>query len=170
MLVSFNVQSYHCTYNTVTYIHGAIPLVLSSPCWPLCSPFVSPSLPPCVPFYLLGTLQLWQESSTSVSGCLYTDPICPTLHPTIPRPPNSQTPTVQRQTTTTSGIFRLLLSGTIIVIIDIIIIILMSIVTVFIVVVIIKVIITVIIIIKIPLSSYTYTVIIIAIRIVFIKY
>jgi hypothetical protein len=39
-----NVQSFHCTYDTVTYIHGAIPLVFLSPCWsPFCSPFVSPS-------------------------------------------------------------------------------------------------------------------------------
>jgi hypothetical protein len=34
-----NVQSFHCTYDTVTYIHGAIPLVFLSPC----SPFVPPS-------------------------------------------------------------------------------------------------------------------------------
>ncbi len=31
-----NVQSFHCTYNTVTYIHGAIPL---------CSPFAPPLYP-----------------------------------------------------------------------------------------------------------------------------
>ncbi len=37
--MSFNAQSFHCTYDTVTSIHGAIPLVLFSPC----SPFVSPS-------------------------------------------------------------------------------------------------------------------------------
>ncbi len=40
--MSFNVQSFHCTYNTVTYIHGAIPLTLLSPYW---LPLVSPLCP-----------------------------------------------------------------------------------------------------------------------------
>jgi hypothetical protein len=61
--MSFNVQSFCCTYNTITYIHGAFPLALLTPCWFSLAPF-------CVPFYLLGTLQLGQESSTSLSGCL----------------------------------------------------------------------------------------------------
>ncbi len=47
----FNVQSFQCTYNTITYIHGAISLAPS----PLAG---SPLSPLCVPFYLLGTLQL----------------------------------------------------------------------------------------------------------------
>ena len=44
----FNVQSFFCTYITVTYIHGAFPFapLANSPCSPL------------YPFHLLGTLQL----------------------------------------------------------------------------------------------------------------
>jgi hypothetical protein len=49
--MSFNVQSFLCTYITVAYIHGAIPLVFS----PLAGSLL---LPLCVPFHLLGTLQL----------------------------------------------------------------------------------------------------------------
>ncbi len=52
-----------------TYIHGAFSLC--SPCWfPLLIPLADSLCSPLYPFHLLGTLQLWQESSTSVSGCL----------------------------------------------------------------------------------------------------
>ncbi len=45
--MSFKVQSFRCTYNTITYIHGAFPLAFLTPCWfsfaHLCVPFEFPS-------------------------------------------------------------------------------------------------------------------------------
>jgi hypothetical protein len=81
----------------ILYIHGAFPL--------LCSPLL-------VPFYLLGTLQLCQDRPPqSQVPCKLTPTAPPFTQPTpplqIPR-----IPTAQRLTKTTSGIFRLLLSGT----------------------------------------------------------
>ncbi len=99
--MSFNVQSFHCTYNTVAYIHGAIPLAFLSPLFPLCVPstYLAPSScdrnrPP--------------QSQVACKLTLFAPPFTqrtPSLQ--IPR-----TPTAQRLTKTTSGIFRLLLSGT----------------------------------------------------------
>ena len=93
-------------------IHGTIPLLSFSPCWFPLLPFLFPFHFLCTLFYLLGTLQLWQECppQTQVGDKLtHLDP--PLSQPTpflqIPR-----TPTAQRLTKTTSGIFRLLLSGT----------------------------------------------------------
>jgi hypothetical protein len=109
--MSFNVQSFTCTYNTIIYIHGAIPLVSLSPCWfPFCSPlflFVSPST------YLAPSSCDRNRPPPSQVACKLTPfapPFTQLSHPLqIPR-----TPTAPRLTMTTSGIFRLLLSGTII--------------------------------------------------------
>ncbi len=81
------------------------PLLCSPLLVPLCSPFVSP-------FYLLGTLQLCQDRPPqSQVACKLTPIALPFTQPTppfqIPR-----IPTAQRLTKTTSGTFRLLLSGT----------------------------------------------------------
>ena len=101
-----NVHSFHCTYNTVTYIHGAVPLAFSLPLLtPLCFPFVSPST------YLAPSSCDRNRPPQSQVACKLTPSAPPFIQPTpplqIPR-----TPTAQRLTKTTSGIFRLLLSGT----------------------------------------------------------
>jgi hypothetical protein len=106
--MSFNVQSFLCTYNTATYIHGAIPLVFLSPCWfPCAPPFVSPFT------YLAPSSCDRNRPPTSQVACKLTPfapPFTQLSHPfQIPR-----TPTAKRLTKTTSGIFRLLLSGTLI--------------------------------------------------------
>ncbi len=101
--MSFNVQSFLGTYNTVTYIHGAIPLapLAGSPLLP----FVSPST------YLAPSSCDRNRPPPSQVACkltLFSPPFTQLCHPfQIPR-----TPTAQRLTMTTSGIFRLLLSGT----------------------------------------------------------
>jgi hypothetical protein len=101
-----NVQSFQCTYNTITYIHGAIPLVFPLPLLvPPCFPFVSPST------YLAPSSCDRNRPPPSQVACKLTPfapPFTQLTHPLqIPR-----TPTVPRLTMTTSGIFRLLLSGT----------------------------------------------------------
>ncbi len=88
------------------YIHGAIPLVFLSPLLvPFCSPFVSPST------YLAPSSCDRNRPPPSQVACkltLFSPPFTQLSHPfQIPR-----TPTAQRPTKTTSGIFRLLLSGT----------------------------------------------------------
>ncbi len=107
--MSFNVRSFTCTYNTVTYIHGAIPLCPPFPLLvPLCSPcipFVSPST------YLAPSSCDRNRPPPSQVACKLTPfapPFTQLSHPfQIPT-----TPTAPRLTMTTSGIFRLLLSGT----------------------------------------------------------
>jgi hypothetical protein len=94
-------------YNTITYLHGAIPLAFSLPLLaPLCSPFVSPST------YLAPSSCDRNRPPQSQVACKLTPfapPFTQLSHPLqIPR-----IPTPQRLTKTTSGIFRLLLSGTI---------------------------------------------------------
>ncbi len=103
--MSFNVQSFHCTYNTVTYIHGAIPLAFLSPYWLPLLPFVSPST------YLAPSSCDRNRPPQSQVACKLT-PFAPPF--TQPTPPLQipRTPTAQRLTKTTSGIFRLLLTGT----------------------------------------------------------
>ncbi len=101
-----NVQSFQCTYNTTTYIHSAIPLAfpLPLPVAP-CLPFVSPST------YLAPSSCDRNRPPLSQVACKLTPfapPFTQLTHPLqIPR-----TPTAPRLTMTTSGIFRLLLSGT----------------------------------------------------------
>ncbi len=96
--MSFNVQSFTCTYNTITHIHGATPLVSPSPCW-FPSTYLAPSScdrnrPP--------------PSQVACKLTPFAPPFTQLSHPLqIPR-----TPTAPRPTMTTSGIFRLLLSGT----------------------------------------------------------
>ncbi len=81
-----------------------------SPCF--YSP-LPPLCPPCIPFYLLGTLQLCQDSPPqSQVACKLTPFAPPFTQPTLPLPIPGN-PTAQRLTRTTSGIFRLLLSGTV---------------------------------------------------------
>jgi hypothetical protein len=101
-----NVQSFHYTYGTVTYIHGAIPLALLSPCR---IPFVSP---------LHSLLLTWHPPSCdrnrpprSQVACKLT-PFAPPFTQPTPSLQIPRTPTAPRLTKTTSGIFRLLLSGT----------------------------------------------------------
>ncbi len=99
-----NVQSFHCTYNTDTY---TVPLVFTFPLLAtLCLPFVSPST------YLAPSSCDRNRPPRSQVACKltpFTPPFTQLSHPfQIPR-----TPTAQRLTKTTSGIFRLLLSGTV---------------------------------------------------------
>jgi hypothetical protein len=82
-----------------------IPLAFISPCQ-------FPFPPPFVPFYLLGTLLAVTGIVNLGLRLLVNWPLLP--HPS-PKPSPLQiprTPTVQRLTKTTSGIIRLLLSGT----------------------------------------------------------
>ncbi len=76
-------------------------------------PFVGSPLPPlCILFYLLGTLQLCQDRPPQSQVACKLTPFAPPF--TQPTPPLQipRIPTAQRLTKTTSGIFRLLLSGT----------------------------------------------------------
>jgi hypothetical protein len=108
--MSFNVQLFCCTYNTITYIHGAFPLAFLTPCWfslaPLCVPFVSPST------YLAPSSCDRNRPPPSQVACKLTPfapPFTQLTHPSqIPR-----TPPAPHLTMTNSGIFRLLLSGTV---------------------------------------------------------
>ncbi len=108
--MSFSIQSFRCTYNTITYIHGAFPLAFPTPCWfsfaPSCVPFVFPST------YLAPSSCDRNRPPPSQVACKLT-PLAPPFtqltHPSqIPR-----TPAAPRLTMTTSGIFRLLLFGTV---------------------------------------------------------
>ncbi len=83
-----------------------IPLAFVSPCQ-------FPFSPLCIPFYLLGTL-------LAVTGIVHLGLRLLVHWPPLPHPSPKpsplqipRTPTAQRLTKTTSGIFRLLLSGTI---------------------------------------------------------
>jgi hypothetical protein len=92
--------------HTITYIHGAIPLAFPLPLLtPPCLPFVSPST------YLAPSSCDRNRPPPSQVACKLTPfapPFTQLTHPLqIPR-----TPTAPRLTMTTSGIFRLLLSGT----------------------------------------------------------
>ncbi len=85
----------HTHYGYI-YIYGAFSF----------APLADSLAPLCTPFHLLGTLQLWQESSTSSRvACkltLFAPPFTQLSHPfQLPR-----TPTAQRLTTTTLGLFR----------------------------------------------------------------
>ncbi len=95
VIQAFNHSVAHM-YNTVTYLHGAIPLVFFSPCWfPLCPPFVSPST------YLAPSSCDRNRPPQSQVACKLT-PFAPPFTPPLPNPnPNCSAPT-----TTTSGIFR----------------------------------------------------------------
>jgi hypothetical protein len=99
----FNVQSFTCTHNTFTYIHGAFPLAPLTPCW---FPFVSLST------YLAPSSCDRNRPPPSQVACKLTPfapPFTQLTHPLqIPR-----TPIAPSLTMTTSGIFRLLLSGTV---------------------------------------------------------
>ncbi len=105
----FSIQSFRCTHNTITYIHGAFPLAFPTPCWfsfaPLNVPFVSPST------YLAPSSCDRNRPPPSQVACKLTPfapPFTQLTHPSqIPR-----TPPAPRLTMTTSGIFRLLLIGT----------------------------------------------------------
>ncbi len=107
--MSFSIQSFRRTYNTITYIHGAFPLAFPTPCWfsfaPLCVPFVFPST------YLAPSSCDRNRPRPSQVACKLTPfapPFTQLTHPSqIPR-----TPPAPRLTMTTSGIFRLLLFGT----------------------------------------------------------
>jgi hypothetical protein len=107
--MSFSIQSFRCTYNTITYIHGAFPLAFPTPCWfpfaPLCVPFVFPST------YLAPSSCDRNRPPPSQVTCKLTPfapPFTQLTHPSqIPR-----TPPAPRLTMTTSGIFRLSLFGT----------------------------------------------------------
>jgi hypothetical protein len=106
--MSFSIQSFRCTYNTIMYIHGAFPLAFPTPCWfpfaPLCVPFVFPST------YLAPSSCDRNRPPPSQVACKLTPfapPFAQLTHPSqIPR-----TPPAPRLTMTTSGIFRLLLLG-----------------------------------------------------------
>ncbi len=108
--MSFSIQSFRCTYNTITYIHGAFPLAFPTPGWfpfaPLCVPFVFPST------YLAPSSCDRNRPPPSQVACKLTPfapPFTQLTHPSqIPR-----TPPAPRLTMTTTGIFRLLLLGTI---------------------------------------------------------
>ncbi len=94
------------TYNTIAYIHGAIPLGFPLPLLvPPCLPFVSPST------YLAPSSCDRNRPPPSQVACKLTPfapPFTQLTHPLqIPR-----TPTAPRLTMMTSGIFRLLLSRT----------------------------------------------------------
>ncbi len=113
---SINIQSFHCTYNTITYIHGIymahFHLLLSAPC---CCPLAPLCVPLCIPLstYLAPSSCDRNCPPSSQVACKLT-PFAPPFtqlpHPSqIPR-----TPPALRLTTTTSGIFRLLLSGTVV--------------------------------------------------------
>jgi hypothetical protein len=110
--VSFSIQSFCCTYNTITYIHGAFPFAFLTPCWfsfaPLCVPFASPST------YLAPSSRDRNRPPPSQVACkltLFAPPFTQLTHPSqIPR-----TPPAPRLTMTTLGIFRLLLFGTFII-------------------------------------------------------
>ncbi len=107
--MSFSIQSFCCTYNTITYVHGAFPFAFLTPCWfsfaPLCVPFVSPSN------YLAPSSRDRNRPPPSQVACrltLFAPPFTQLTHLSqIPR-----TPPAPRLTMTTSGIFRLLLFGT----------------------------------------------------------
>jgi hypothetical protein len=92
--------------DTITYIHGTIPLAFYSPLLtPLCLLFVSPFT------YLAPSSCDRNRPPRSQVACKLT-PFAPPY--TQPTPPLQipRTPTAQRLTKTTSGIFWLLLSGT----------------------------------------------------------
>jgi hypothetical protein len=108
--MSFNIQSFRCTYNTITYTvymaHSRLlfpPLAISFA--PLCVPFVSPST------YLAPSSCDRNRPPFSQVACKLTPfapPFTQLTHPSqIPR-----TPPTPRLSMTTSGIFRLLLIGT----------------------------------------------------------
>ncbi len=101
----FNVQSFQCTYNTITYIHGASPLFPSPLAGSPLLPFVSPST-----YFAPSSCDRNRPPPSQVACKLtpFAPPFTQLTHPLqIPR-----TPTAPRLTMTTSGIFRLLLSGT----------------------------------------------------------
>jgi hypothetical protein len=98
-------------YVTITYIHGVVTCPLFS--FPLLPLLFSLSLPFVPLFHLLGALQLWQESSSLFSGCLWTDPICPTLHPIVPPFPISQNPNCPTPNNDNIGTAPLWLCGTV---------------------------------------------------------
>jgi hypothetical protein len=107
--MSFNDQSFHCTYNTVTYIHGAFPFVFlplaGFPLTPLCIPFVSPFT------YLAPSSCDRNRPPPSQVACKLT-PLAPPFTQLTHPPQIPRTPPAPRLTMTTSGIFRLLLFGT----------------------------------------------------------
>jgi hypothetical protein len=78
---------------------------------PLCSPFVSPST------YLAPSSCDRNRPPQSQVACKLTPFAPPFTQPTQPTPPlqSPRTPTAQRLTKTISGIFRLLLTGTLII-------------------------------------------------------
>jgi hypothetical protein len=103
--MSFNVQSFTCTRNTITYIHGPFPLAPLPFAGSPLLPFVSPST------YLAPSSCERNRPPPSQVACKLTPfapPFTQLTHPLqIPR-----TLIAPRLTMTTSGIFRLLLSGT----------------------------------------------------------
>ncbi len=85
-----------------------VPLpLLVPPLLPVCTPFVSPST------YLAPSSCDRNRPPQSQVACKLT-PFAPPFTQ-LSHPSQTPTPTVQRQTTTTSGICRLLLSGTILI-------------------------------------------------------
>jgi hypothetical protein len=101
------VQSFHYIHDTITYIHGAIPLAFFSLLLvPPCLPFVSPST------YLAPSSCDRNRPPQSQVACKLT-PFAPPFTQSTPPLQIPRTPTAPRLITTTSGIFRLLLSGTV---------------------------------------------------------
>jgi hypothetical protein len=101
-----NVQSFRYIHGTTTYVHGAIPQAFCSPLLvPLCLPFVSPLT------YLAPSSCDRNRPPRSQVACKRT-PFAPPFTQPTPSLQIPRTPTAQRLTKTTSGIFLLLLSGT----------------------------------------------------------
>ncbi len=101
-----NVQSFCYVHGTNTYVHGAIPLAFCSALLvPLCLPFVS------LLTYLAPSCCDRNRPPRSQVACKLT-PFAPPFTQPTPSLQIPRTPTAQRLTKTTSGIFRLLLSGT----------------------------------------------------------
>jgi hypothetical protein len=95
-----NVQSFHCTYNMVAYIHGAVPLTFPLPLLAtLCLPFVSPST------YLAPSSCDRNRPPRSQVACKLTPFAPPFTQPTPPlQIPESQLPSaLQRRPREYSG-------------------------------------------------------------------
>jgi hypothetical protein len=104
--VPFNRPIILLMHDTITYIHGAIPLAFYSPLLiPLCLPFVSP-------FTYLAPSSCDRNCSPRSQVVCKLTPFAPPFTQLTPSLQIPRTPTAQRVTKTTSGIFRLLLSGT----------------------------------------------------------
>ncbi len=94
----------HIQYSHIYTWHNPLAFLLPLPT-PPCSPLVSPST------YLAPSSCDRNRPPQSQVACKLT-PFAPPFTQPTPSLPKSQSPTAQRLTTTTSGIFRLLLSRT----------------------------------------------------------